>query len=66
MNFSPLPLVLLLPGVVTSLIFSRLPAVIVAAVAWVIFSVQLLPSALHVAAVPWLIISVLFVPAARH
>ena len=66
MNFSLLPLVLLLPGVVASLIFSRLPAVIVAAVAWVIFSVQFLLSALHVAAVPWLIISVLFVPAARH
>ena len=66
MNFSPLRLVLLLPGVVTWLIFSRLPAVIVAAVACLIFSVQFLPSALHVAAVPWLIVSVLFVPVARH
>ena len=66
MNFSPLPLVLLLPGVVASLIFSRLPAVIVAAVACVIFSVQFLLPALHVATVPCLIVSVLFVPAPRH
>ena len=66
MKFSPLPLVLLLPGVVAWLIFSRLRAVIVAAVACLIFSVQFLLSALHVAAVPWLIVSVLFVLAAHH
>ena len=66
MNFSPLPLVLLLPGVVAWLIFSRLPAVIVAAVACLIFSVQFLLPALHVAVVPWLIISVLFLLAARQ
>ena len=66
MKFSPLPLVLLLPGVVAWLIFSRLCAVIITAVACLIFSVQFLLSALHVAAVPWLIVSVLFVPAARH
>ena len=66
MNFSPLPLVLLLPGVVAWLIFSRLPAVIVAAVACLIFSVQFLLLAIHVAAVPWLIVSVLFLPAARQ
>ena len=66
MKFSLLPLVLLLPGVVTWLIFSRLPAVIVAAVACLTFSVQFLLPALHVAAVPWLIISVLFLPAARQ
>ena len=66
MIFSPLPLVLLLPGVVAWLIFSRLPAVIVAAVACLIFSVQFLLPALHVAAVPWPIVFVLFLPVARH
>ena len=66
MNFSLLPLVLLLPGVVAWLIFSRLPPVIVAAVACVIFSVEFLLPALHVAAVPWLIVSVLFLLAARQ
>ena len=66
MKFSPLPLVLLLPGVVAWLIFSRLPTMIVAVVACLSFSVQFLLPALHVAAVPWLIVSVLFLPAARH
>ena len=45
---------------------SRLPPVIVAAVACVIFSVQFLLLALHVVAVHWLIVSVLFLPAARQ